>query len=371
MGNPFTPTNGISTLKTIPPFIRPALFLSLLLLCISCARVTPSGDALRAPKQLAPYGTDRFTIHQKHNAHYVEVGQGPPAVLIPGLFGTYRGFSRMVPFLAPHYTLIALDNFGTGDSDLPDEDFSYTVAEQADMIVRLLDELEIPHCTLIGVSYGGMIALNIAARYPERVTSVVCIEGAVIMPKPSPYHLMEQGLDLPIIGETIIGLIKSGLLNEFIAKDVMGYAWPDMGTKDRAEVLEIISHYTDAASRRTWFSLAKALRTSPDFPEEAKSITAPVLYLSGDKSSFKQMTKTNIDYFRNHLPNVTLFAFDDGIHDLELQKPEETAAMILDFLAPGENRQLASTATAAEAEQARDTWENLPGADIKAPDIMQ
>lgn len=325
--------------------------LLLLLLCTSCAQVANNSDTLRAPKAPAQYGVDRFTTEQKHNAHYVEVGEGPPAILIPGLFGTYRGFSRMLPFLAPHFRLIALDNFGTGDSDMPGDDFTYTVAEQADMIVKLMDELKIPQSSLIGVSYGGMIALNIAARYPDRVNAVVCIEGAVIMPKPSPYHFMEQGLDTPILGHAIIGFIRSGLLDTVIAKDVMGYAWPTLDAEDKAEVTEIISHYTDAASRPTWLNLARALRTSKDFTEEAKVITAPVLYLSGDKSSFREMTETNIDYFKNHLPNVSLVSFDDGIHDLELQKPRETTAMILDFITPKQSRTLASTVTVQKGHE--------------------
>ncbi len=322
-----------------------AQLLLLLLLCTSCGQVAKNSEALRVPKVPAQYGIDRFTTDQKHNAHYVEVGEGPPAILIPGLFGTYRGFSRMLPFLAPHFSIIALDNFGTGDSDTPDDDFTYTVAEQADMIVKLMDELKIQHSTLIGVSYGGMIALNIAARYPNRVNAVVCIEGAVIMPKPSPYHFMEQGLDTPIIGDAIIGFIRSGLLNGIITKDVMGYAWPNLDDGDKAEVTEIISHYTDAATRPTWLNLARALRTSPDFTEEAKVIKAPVLYLSGDKSAFRDMTETNIDYFKNHLPNVSMISFDDGIHDLELQKPRETASLILDFITPGRSRSLASAAS--------------------------
>lgn len=326
--------------------------LFLMLFCSSCAQVAQNGQSLRIPKAPAQYGTDRFTAVQTHHAHYVEVGEGPPVILIPGLFGTYRGFSRILPFLAPHYRLLALDNFGTGDSDMPGESFGYTVEEQADMIVRLMDELKIARATLVGVSYGGMISLNMAARYPDRVNSVVCIEGAVIMPKPSPYGFMEQGLDTPILGDAIIGLIRSGLLNEMIARDVMGYAWPDMETADKEEVREIISHYTEAASRPTWLGLARALRISKDFDEEAKVIRAPVLYLSGEKSSFREMTETNIEYFRTHLPNVSLVSFLDGIHDLELQKPEETASLILDFLAPQPARALALTETPDKGPEA-------------------
>lgn len=320
----------------------------LVLFSTSCSHLSRNTAGPQALDKPAQYGVDRFTTEQKHNAHYVEAGEGPPAILIPGLFGTYRGWSRMMPLLAPHFHLYALDNFGTGASDKPDDSFNYTVAEQADMIVRMMDELQLPHTTLIGVSYGGMIALNIAARYPERVSAVVCIEGAVILPKPSPYETMENGLDTPIIGDAIIGLIRLGIFNEVFAKDVMGQAWDGMDEEERAVVTEIISHYINAASRPTWLGLARALRTSEDFPEQAKLIKAPVLYLSGDQSSFKEMTATNIAYFKDHLPHVRLVAFADGIHDLELQKPKETTSMILEFLRPGEFKQLASATSVQE-----------------------
>ena len=317
--------------------------LLLALLCSSCAQLSDSRENVLAVKAPSQFGTDRLVEVGQTKAHIVEAGEGPPAILIPGLFGTYRGFTRMLPLLAPHFHLYALDNFGTGDSERPGDDFSYTVDEQADMIVKLMDQLELHRSTFIGVSYGGMIALNLAARYPDRVQAVVCIEGAVIMPKPSPYHFMERGLDTPILGEAIIALIRSGLLDQTIAKDVMGYAWPHLNDSDRAEVLDIISHYTDAATRPTWLGLARALRLTRDFAEEAKAIKAPVLYLYGEKTSFATMINTNVGYFQEHLPQIDLVSFSDGIHDLELQKPRETTTAILEFLAPERLEGLATT----------------------------
>jgi pimeloyl-ACP methyl ester carboxylesterase len=316
-------------------FVKPLLVLLLpLCLCSSCALTRHSEDTAQAVASPASFGADRFAVVDQARAHYVEAGAGPPAILIPGLFGTYRGFTRVLPLLAPHFHLYALDNFGTGNSDRPCDDFTYTVDEQADLIVKLMDELKLERSTFIGVSYGGMIALNLAARYPERVHAVVCIEGAVIMPKPSPYQFMEEGLDTPILGDAIIGLIRSGLLDRTITKDVMGYSWPHLDEGDRAEVTEIVSHYTDAATRPTWLGLARALRLTRDFTEEAKDIKAPVLYLYGEKTSFARMINTNIEYFQEHLPHVELISFSDGIHDLELQKPVETTAAILEFLIP-------------------------------------
>lgn len=303
-------------------FLHFALLLSwTLVLSLSCAR--------QAPLQ---QGVNKFAQVDGNDMHYVERGSGPPIILIPGLFGTHRMFDRMIPYLGKRHRLIAIDNFGTGNSGRPDDDFRYSVAEQADKVVAMMDALEIPRCDFVGVSYGGMIALNIAARYPERVGKVVSIEGAVIMPKEHRYRRMEQGLSYPIIGNTIIGLIQSGLFNEKLAREIMGPAWTDLGAGAKSELLDIVSHNARAASRLSWLGLSRALINTEDFTEEAKSITAPVLYLSGEKSSFREMTETNIAYFKDHLPNVRMVSFEDGVHDLELQKPRETAALVKSFI---------------------------------------
>jgi pimeloyl-ACP methyl ester carboxylesterase len=305
------------------------------LLCVSCAH--NGGSKAR-------YGTDKFTLGTENPIHYVEVGQGPPVILIPGLFGTNSGFNRVIPLLKDHYRLLAIDNFGTGQSGRSERGFDYLVAEQADMVVAMMDELEITRCDIVGVSYGGMIALNIAARYPERVVSIVSIEGAVIMPKNTPYRRLIQGLKYPILGDVIIGFIRSGLFDESMARDIMGPSWADLGSEERAEITGIVAKNADAASRRTWLRLARALNDVKDFTEEAKSITAPVLYLSGDQSEFREMTANNIAFFKKYLPNVEMVSFADGIHDLELQKPKETAALIIDFIGQNASSSLAVAA---------------------------
>jgi pimeloyl-ACP methyl ester carboxylesterase len=45
------------------------------------------------------------------------------------------------------------------------------------------------------------------------------------------------------------------------------------------------------------------------------------------------MAKANATFLKAHLPNVEVLSIQDGIHDLQLQKPEEVAAFVLEFLA--------------------------------------
>ncbi len=57
-----------------------------------------------------------------------------------------------------------------------------------------------------------------------------------------------------------------------------------------------------------------------------------MLYLYGGNSDYYEMAKGNADFFKTYLADATTVRFDDGIHDLELQKPEDVANLVLEFL---------------------------------------
>jgi pimeloyl-ACP methyl ester carboxylesterase len=278
------------------------------------------------------YGQDRFVVVQDYNIHYVESGAGESILLIPGAWSTYRFWNRVIPLLSKHYRILALDYLGAGDSDKPRSGFDYTVEEQADLIARMMDTLQISKVHIVGTSYGGGIALNLAARYPDRVGRIVSIEGNGMKHKKTPYRPMQDLLKWPLVGEIPISVTRSGLLDKIIAKGVMGKAWDPLKDHERQEIIEIISQTNKTASRVSWYRISRTLVTSRDFAEEAKTIRIPILYLYGENSGYRGMAEANAEFLKTHLPQVEVFCLKEGIHNLELQKPEEVANYILDFL---------------------------------------
>jgi pimeloyl-ACP methyl ester carboxylesterase len=293
------------------------------------------------------YGQDRFVMVRNHNIHYVETGEGPPVLLIPGAWSTYRYWNRVIPLLSSHYRLLALDYLGVGDSDKPRSGFGYTVEEQADLIAGMIETLQISKVHIIGTSYGGSIALNIAARYPNRLGSIVSIEGNGMKHKKVPYRPMGSLLKWPLFGEVPIGVTRSGLLDKMIARGVMGKAWRPLGDHEREEIVEIISQANKTASRVPWYRISRTLATSKDFVEEAKTIRIPILYLYGENSGYREMAEANAEFLKTHLPYVEVFCFKDGIHNLELQKPEEVANIILEFFRQNPSDTLVGNACAS------------------------
>jgi pimeloyl-ACP methyl ester carboxylesterase len=107
--------------------------------------------------------------------HYIVEGRGQPVVLIHGLSASIARNWQMpgiVSMLAKDYQVIALDMPGHGESDKPLDESAYGT-QMVEDVIRLLDHLKIKKAHIIGYSMGGMIAVKLMAKYPERVLSGV------------------------------------------------------------------------------------------------------------------------------------------------------------------------------------------------------
>jgi 3-oxoadipate enol-lactonase len=94
----------------------------------------------------------------------------PSLVLIMGWGGDHTAWAFQMPAFAAEFDVIALDNRGAGQSDAPD--MRYTIGGMADDVVGLMDELGVRSAHICGASMGGMIAQELALRYPERVLTL-------------------------------------------------------------------------------------------------------------------------------------------------------------------------------------------------------
>ncbi len=113
--------------------------------------------------------------------HYTTDGRAahPALVFINSLGSDLRIWDEVIPHLADHFFIIRADKRGHGLSGCPPG--PYTISQMADDVVGLLDFLGVGTAVPIGISIGGLIALDMAARYPARVTRLIlCDTGAVI-----------------------------------------------------------------------------------------------------------------------------------------------------------------------------------------------
>ena len=103
----------------------------------------------------------------------------PPVLLIHG-WGSHRGVWRQtIAALQTRYYCVAPDLLGFGASDKP-ANADYSVLAQGQRILKLADQLELSTFSIIGHSFGGQIALYIAAtQAPRRVDKLVSVAGVI------------------------------------------------------------------------------------------------------------------------------------------------------------------------------------------------
>jgi 3-oxoadipate enol-lactonase len=116
--------------------------------------------------------------------HYFDGGAGPgrtPLVLIHGFgLGALETWEKQIPQMARRYRVIAPDLYGFGQSQ-PSKT-PETAAEQADAVVELLDRLGIRQAHVVGVSFGGYVALQMSLRHSGRVGRLVLLDSAGLEP---------------------------------------------------------------------------------------------------------------------------------------------------------------------------------------------
>ena len=104
--------------------------------------------------------------------YYEIYGEGKPLVLIHGGGSTIQTtFGRVIPMLARHRKLIAVELQAHGRTS--DRDSEVSFEQDADDVAALLKNLNIPKADFLGFSNGGTTALQIAIRHPELVDKLI------------------------------------------------------------------------------------------------------------------------------------------------------------------------------------------------------
>jgi 2-hydroxymuconate-semialdehyde hydrolase len=123
--------------------------------------------------------------------NYHDQGQGAPVILIhgsgPGVTA-WANWRNTIPFLAQGFRVIAPDILGFGYTERP-HGVQYNTYTWMNHLVGLLDVLELERVSLVGNSFGGALALNIASKFPGRVDRLVLMGSVGV-----PFNITE-GLD--------------------------------------------------------------------------------------------------------------------------------------------------------------------------------
>ncbi|GAA3366010.1 alpha/beta fold hydrolase [Saccharopolyspora gregorii] len=139
--------------------------------------------------------------------HVRETG-GPgaeTAVYLHGLAGSASNWTDLAAALAPNLRGLAVDLPGFGRSVPPDR-FDYSGEQHAHVVIRLLEESGAGAVHLVGNSFGGAVAVLVAAHRPDLVASLTLISPAVPDLRPDPRRMSDPRIPLtrlPLLGPAV------------------------------------------------------------------------------------------------------------------------------------------------------------------------
>lgn len=109
--------------------------------------------------------------------HYERSGVGPALLLLHGLVGSSRNWRRNIRFLAANASVYAIDLTNMGESERV-IGLDAGLEATADRLAAAMDALGLETADIAGHSHGGAVAMMFAARYPERVRSLILFAPA-------------------------------------------------------------------------------------------------------------------------------------------------------------------------------------------------
>ncbi len=127
-----------------------------------------------------------------HRIAYDLKGEGPPLVLLHGYVGDRRGWGAQMEALSDDFTVVAWDAPGYGGSTDPPEDFP--LSDVADCLAAFIGALGFERAHVLGVSFGGGLALELYRRHPELAETLVLASAYAGWAGSLPPELVEERL---------------------------------------------------------------------------------------------------------------------------------------------------------------------------------
>jgi pimeloyl-ACP methyl ester carboxylesterase len=248
----------------------------------------------------------------------------PPIVLIHCFTCAINYWDGMIPRLARRHRVIVVDLLGHGGSEKPSS--GYSVKSQAEVVAEALARLGVRDAEVAGHSLGGPVAIALAEQSPRLVNRLVVVDS---------------------IPDTSYGDV--GFVGELPFKPVVGQAlWrikPDFSIRDGLEVafapgFPVPDAFVEDVKRMTYSAYTGSHDAFDDYtgemplPERAAAIGKPLLAIMGAEEQIANDPAGALAAYREADPTAQTKLIAGAGHSPNVEKPAETAALLLAFAAP-------------------------------------
>ncbi|MBI2421277.1 MAG: alpha/beta fold hydrolase [Candidatus Hydrogenedentes bacterium] len=257
---------------------------------------------------------------------YRELGSGPPVLLLHGWPTSSHLWRNIMPPLATHNRVIALDLPGFGASDKP-RDASYSFRYQAKALTDFLHALDVSTVSIVGHDLGGPIGLYWASQNPERIHRIAML-NTLIYPEFS-WAVIAFGVSLRIPG------LRSWLTSSSGLRFLMRAGVVHKDRMDDAVLDAICAPFQSPEARQALHQTFMGLhpggfRTIADW---LPAVTVPVRVIYGENDRVLPDIAQTVARLKKDIPHAEVTPLPQCGHFLQEDEPERVGEMLAAFFA--------------------------------------
>lgn len=253
----------------------------------------------------------------------VAVAGVPTLVLLHSSGASHRQWRSLVAQIGNGWRILAPDLFGYRDTPQQTSDKRSIVQDEMDLLGALLQQIDGP-VHVVGHSYGGAVALELALRHPQRFASLAVYE-------PVMFALLRDSeqqaawSEIAQVAQRQVDLVSAGDLRG-AASHFIGY-WTAPGAFETMP--EAMQETVAAGMPKVAAEFREVLRRR-DAPPDFSALTMPVLLLCGSDTTIA--ARGVVAELRRLLPAPRFVEVAGGRHMAPLQQPDLVNPLLIDFL---------------------------------------
>jgi pimeloyl-ACP methyl ester carboxylesterase len=277
---------------------------------------------------------------------------GAPIVLLHCFSCAMDWWDGMLPTLERKHRVISVDLLGHGGSEKPGS--GYTPQNQALVISQALERLQVRDAEVVGHSLGGAVTVALAQDHPQLVGKAVIID----MPPDNSYG--DLGFIASLAFQPVLGQALWQIKPDFSVRDGLevafapGYDVPDAFVEDVKRLT--YTAYDDSPGGNDDFLGEEPL------DQRMKASGKPLMVLMGAEEQIVDNPQRALDQYKQAVPSAQVHLIQGAGHSANVEKPRETARLVLEFAQTTEKQVGSSVRDVTERGQ--EPQQAAPGEDV-------
>lgn len=273
-----------------------------------------------------PFPSNYFDIGGQ-KLHYIDEGDGETVLFVHGTPSWSFDYRNVIKKLKENYRCIAIDHIGFGLSDKP-EHYDYATQNHSKTLEKFILEKQLNNITLVVHDFGGVIGLNFAMQYPEKIKRLVILNSWLWSSKTDPDFIK------------LSRILKSPLLPflyrylNFSPRFILPKSFGDSKISK-----QLLKQYTKPFANKTQrngaLEFARSLLNDQDWFEQCWNkrqviSNKPTLFIWGMKDPV--IKPHYLDKFQIGFTNSTTVKLETSGHFPQEEQADTVTKVMLDFL---------------------------------------